>query len=167
VDSNGNLYIADSVNNRVRIVNSAGVINTFAGTGQSSPGGGGTFNDGGLAINGLLRLPSGVCVDKSGNVYIADTGDNLIRKVTTDGIINTVAGDGFGSYSGDTLPAVRRNCTPPRTCTVDKNGNILSPTRPMRPSAKSPPPPASSPPSPATPPSATPATPDPPPAPAS
>ena len=124
VDSNGNLYIADSVNNRVRIVNSAGVINTFAGTGQSSPGGGGTFNDGGLAINGLLRLPSGVCVDSNGNVYIADTGDNLIRKVTPDGIINSVAGDGFGSYSGDTLPAVQAELHTPTDVAVDKNFNL-------------------------------------------
>jgi uncharacterized protein (TIGR03437 family) len=124
LDPNGNLYIADSVNNRVRIVNSAGVINTFAGTGQSSPGGGGTFNDGGLAINGLLRLPSGVCVDINYNVYIADTGDNIIRKVTPDGIINTVAGDGFGSYSGDTLPAVQAELHTPTDVAVDKNFNL-------------------------------------------
>jgi len=124
VDSNGNLYIADSVNNRVRIVNSSGVINTFAGTGQSSPGGGGTFNDGGLAINGLLRLPSGVCVDSNGNIYIADTGDNLIREVTTDGIIHSVAGDGFGSFSGDTYPAVQAELHTPTDVAVDKNFNI-------------------------------------------
>ncbi|MGD0365487.1 MAG: IPT/TIG domain-containing protein [Bryobacteraceae bacterium] len=124
LDPNGNLYIADSVNNRVRIVNSAGVINTFAGTGQSSPGGGGTFNDGGLAINGLLRLPSGVCVDINYNVYIADTGDNIIRKVTPDGIINTVAGDGFASYSGDTLPAILAELHTPTDVAVDKNFNL-------------------------------------------
>ena len=124
LDSNGNLYIADSVNNRVRIVNNSGVINTFAGTGKSSPGGGGTFNDGGLAINGLLRLPSGVCVDANTNVYIADTGDNLIRKVTPDGIINSVAGDGFGSYSGDTFPAVQAELHTPTDVAVDKNFNL-------------------------------------------
>jgi len=123
-DSSGNLYIADSINNRIRIVNSAGVINTFAGTGASSPGGGGTFNDGGLAINGLLRLPSGVCLDSSGNVYIADTGDNLIRKVTTDGIINSVAGDGFGGYWGDTFSALVAGLHTPLDVAVDSSGNI-------------------------------------------
>ena len=123
-DSAGNLYIADSINNRVRIVNPAGVINTFAGTGQSSPGGGNTFNDGGLAINGLLRLPSGVCVDSSGNVYIADTGDNIIRKVSTDGIINTVAGDGFASYSGDTFLATQAELHTPLDVAVDSSANI-------------------------------------------
>ena len=124
LDSMGNLYIADSVNNRIRIVNPAGVINTFAGTGASSPGGGGTFNDGGLAINGLLRLPSGVCLDSSGNVYIADTGDNLIRKVTTDGIINSVAGDGFGGYWGDTFGALQAGLHTPTDVAVDSSGNI-------------------------------------------
>jgi uncharacterized protein (TIGR03437 family) len=124
VGPSGNLYIADSVNNRVRVVNTSGVINTFAGTGQSSPGGGGTFNDGGLAINGLLRLPSGVCVDSNGNVFIADTGDNIIREVTIDGIINTVAGDGFGSYSGDTNSALTAELHTPTDVAVDKNFNI-------------------------------------------
>jgi uncharacterized protein (TIGR03437 family) len=123
-DSNGNLYIADSVNNRVRMVSSAGVITTFAGTGQTSTGGGNSFNDGGLAINGLLRLPSGVCVDSSNNVYIADTGDNIIRKVTTDGIIHTVAGDGFGSFSGDTFSALTAELHTPTDVAVDKSSNI-------------------------------------------
>jgi uncharacterized protein (TIGR03437 family) len=123
-DSNSNLYIADSVNNRVRMVNPAGVITTFAGNGSTSTGGGNSFNDGGLAINGLLRLPSGVCVDSSNNVYIADTGDNIIRKVTTDGIIHTVAGDGFGSFSGDTFSALTAELHTPLDVAVDKSFNI-------------------------------------------
>ncbi|HUB77318.1 MAG TPA: IPT/TIG domain-containing protein [Bryobacteraceae bacterium] len=123
-DSNNNLYIADSVNNRVRMVSPAGVITTFAGNGFTSTGGGNSFNDGGLAINGLLRLPSGVCVDSSNNVYIADTGDNIIRKVTTDGIIHTVAGDGFGSYSGDTYSALVAELHTPLDVAVDKSSNI-------------------------------------------
>ena len=68
LDKAGNLYIADSKNNRVRMVNPSGIIFTFAGTGASSAGGSGTFNDGGLAINALMRLPSGVFVDGNGNV---------------------------------------------------------------------------------------------------
>lgn len=125
LDSKGNLYIADSINNRIRVVSSAGVISTFAGTGASSAGGGGTFGDGGLAINSLLRLPSGVCVDKSDNVYIADTGDNIIRKVTGDGIINTVAGDGFGGFWGDTSSALVAGLHYPTDMVVDSSGNIF------------------------------------------
>src|SRR5579871_5052361 len=82
-DSLGNLYIADSANNRVRMVSPAGIITTFAGTGATSLGGGpGQYNDGGPATAGLLRNPMGVAVDSSNNVYIADTGDNSIREVT-------------------------------------------------------------------------------------
>jgi uncharacterized protein (TIGR03437 family) len=125
LDSSGNLYIADSINNRIRIVNSAGVINTFAGTGAASPSFGGPVGDGGLAINATLHLPSGVCLDSSGNVYIADTADNTIRKVTTDGIINTVAGENeYGGYSGDTFAAIAANLHTPLDVAVDSSGNI-------------------------------------------
>jgi uncharacterized protein (TIGR03437 family) len=126
-DKTGNLYIADSLNNRVRIVNPQGIINTFAGTGATSNGGGGTFNDGGLAINALLRLPSGVFVDSSGNVFIADTGDNLVRKVTPNGIINSVAGDGYGGYGGDTYPATAPGdeLHNPMDVVVDSSGDIF------------------------------------------
>jgi uncharacterized protein (TIGR03437 family) len=124
LDNAGNLYIADSKNNRIRIVNKAGVINTFAGTGQVSAGGPGTYNDGGLATNALLRLPGGVAVDSNGVVYIADTGDNLIRKVTTDGIITSIVGDSLGSYKGDANLAVNAEVHTPQDVAVDSNGNV-------------------------------------------
>jgi uncharacterized protein (TIGR03437 family) len=124
LDASGNLYICDSVNNRVRIVNPQGIISTFAGTGATSPGGANTFNDGGLAINALMRLPSGVFVDSSGNVYIADTGDNIIRKVTPNGIINTIVGDSYGAFLGDTLPAINAELHAPTDVWVDSSGNI-------------------------------------------
>jgi uncharacterized protein (TIGR03437 family) len=124
VDAAGNLYICDSKNNRVRMVNTAGIISTFAGTGATSAGGDYTFNDGGLAINGLLRLPSGIAVDSGGNVYIADTGDNIIRKVTTDGIINTIVGDSYPSFKGDTGPALEAELHTPEDVFVDSSGNI-------------------------------------------
>src|ERR1035441_6167157 len=80
-DPNGNIYIADSRNNRIRQV-SQGTITTFAGTGAISPGGGpSAYGDGGPATSAQLHLPMGVAVDTSGNVYIADTGDNTIREV--------------------------------------------------------------------------------------
>ena len=125
VDSAGDIYICDSKNNRVRMVNAAGIISTFAGTGFTSPGGANTFNDGGLAINALMRLPSGVFVDSSGNVYIADTGDNIIRKVTTNGIINTIVGDSYGAFLGDTLPAINAELHAPTDVWVDSSGNIF------------------------------------------
>ena len=122
-DKNGNLYIADSLNNRVRMVGKAGVITTFAGTGAYSPGGNNTFNDGGLATNALLHIPSGVAVDTNGNVYIADTGDNIIRKVTTDGIINTIAGDSYGAYKDNGIPLDAELHTP-EDVAVDSKGNV-------------------------------------------
>src|ERR1017187_2259079 len=124
LDKAGNLYIADSKNNRVRIVSAAGIITTFAGTGLTSPGGAGTYNDGGLATGALLRLPGGVAADTNGNVYIADTGDNLIRKVTTDGLINSIAGDSYPSYLGDTGLAVTAELHSPEDVAVDSSGNV-------------------------------------------
>src|ERR1035441_882116 len=70
LDKNGNLYIADSKNNRVRMVSAKGIITTFAGTGQTSPGGANTYNDGGLATGALLRLPGGVAVDEIGRAHV-------------------------------------------------------------------------------------------------
>ncbi len=96
VDSSGNLYIADTYNNRIRKVDAAGIITTVAGT--SSPGYSG---DGGLAVNAQLNSPHGVAVDGAGNIYIADSGNNRIRKVSSDGVITTVAGNGNASpYQG-------------------------------------------------------------------
>ena len=125
LDKAGNLYIADSKNNRVRIVTTDGVINTFAGSGAVSPGNSpSAYNDNGPATSGLLHLPSGVAVDGSGNVYIADTADNLIRKVTTDGIIHSVAGDDYPGFLGDGGNAVNAEFYGPQDVAIDSAGNI-------------------------------------------
>ena len=88
LDSNGNLYIADTADNAIRLVNvGQGLISTVAGNGFPGYGG-----DTGLAVSSQLNHPEDVCVDSSGNVYIADTGNGLIRKITTDGNINYLAG---------------------------------------------------------------------------
>jgi NHL repeat-containing protein len=96
VDGAGNLFIADSNNNRVRKVTPDGIINTVAGTGTS-----GFSGDGGAATSAALSFPSEVLVDGPGNLFIADSGNQRIRKVTPDGIINTVAGTGTSGFSGD------------------------------------------------------------------
>src|SRR5690242_16702020 len=89
VDNSGNLFIADFSNQRIRKVDTSGVINTVAGTGLS-----GFAGDGGPATAARLNDPRGLTVDNSGNLYIADSSNNRIRKVDTTGIISTVAGTG-------------------------------------------------------------------------
>jgi uncharacterized protein (TIGR03437 family) len=122
VDSSGSVYIADSLNNRIRVVNSSGVINTFAGNGSIGyPGG---VGDAGQASQAQLYLPGGVAVDSSGNVYIADTGHSLIREVTSDGNINSIAGNGFAGYLGDSEPAITGQVNRPQDVAVDSAGNV-------------------------------------------
>jgi len=96
LDAAGNLYISDSNNNRIRMVTPAGIISTVAGNGNY-----GFSSDGGPAISTQLNLPRGVAVDATGNLYIADCGNNRIRRVTPAGIISTVAGNGTWGFSGD------------------------------------------------------------------
>jgi uncharacterized protein (TIGR03437 family) len=126
LDAAGNIYIADSQNNRVRIVGKDGVIRTFAGTGATSFGGGPrSFQDEGPAIQGLLNIPSGVAVDKSGNVFIADTGDNIIRKVTTDGNIHTFAGDSYpGFFDKEAGTATDSEFNKPSDVAFDSAGSL-------------------------------------------
>ena len=81
VDGTGNLYIADTENHRIRKVDATGTITTFAGWGPPGLGRGGFGGDGGPAIKGRLDNPHGVAVDGAGNLYIADTWNNRIRKV--------------------------------------------------------------------------------------
>ena len=90
VDVVGNVYIADTDNHRIRMVDAAGIIHTIAGSGER-----GFDGDGGPAISALLSEPSGVAVDSVGNVYIADTDNHRIRMVDTAGIIHTIAGSGW------------------------------------------------------------------------
>ena len=99
----GNIYIADNSNHRIRKVTvSTGIISTIAGTGTASYSG-----DNGAATSATLNYPFGVGIDTAGNVYIADTYNHRIRKVTiSTGIITTFAGSSTsGSYSGDNGPA--------------------------------------------------------------
>jgi sugar lactone lactonase YvrE len=121
VDSSGNIYVADTVNNRIRKV-SGGIITTLAGNGTA-----GYSGDGGPATSAELGQPYGVAVDSSGNIYIADTGNCVIREVS-GGIIRTVAGNGacnyYGGYSGDGGPATGAELSVPYGVAVDSSGNL-------------------------------------------
>lgn len=129
LDPAGNLYIADSVNDRIRKLAPNGIITTVVGNG--SPGYSG---DGGQAANATLRIPEQAEIDVFGNLYIADTGNNVIRKVDTNGVITTVAGTGFGAgsgnstgngaYSGDGGPAVKAQLALPVSIALDPAGNF-------------------------------------------
>jgi trimeric autotransporter adhesin len=99
VDASNNVYIADTNNNVIRIVNTSGIINTFAG---NSNGTGGSTGDGGPATSALLNTPRQVATDLAGNLFIADSFNNKIRKVDAGGIISTYAGNGLDTGSSPT-----------------------------------------------------------------
>ena len=145
VDSAGNVYIADPGNDLVRIVcqnqtpiacNSnafssvtfaAGDINTFAGgTDVNGVGVAGYLGDNGPATASLLYNPQSVTMDQAGNLYIVDSGNNAIRKVTPNGTITTVVGDGSAAngYSGDGGPATSAEMDTPKALAVDSNGYL-------------------------------------------
>jgi hypothetical protein len=123
-DGSGNLFIADTYNDRIRKVSSSGIITTVAGNATS-----GYFNDGsgdgGAATNASLYYPTGVAVDGSGNLFIADRYDNRIRKVSPSGIITTVAGNAIYGYSGDGGAATNAGLHYPTGVTVDGSGNLF------------------------------------------
>ena len=116
----GNIYIADSSNNRIRkVAISTGIISTIAGNG----GTGSYSGDNGAATSATLYYPYGVGLDTAGNVYIADTSNHRIRKVTiSTGIITTFAGTGTESYGGDNGPATSATLNYPRGVAVDSAG---------------------------------------------
>jgi sugar lactone lactonase YvrE len=124
VDAKGNVYIADSFNHRIRRVGSDGAITTFAGSGPTGYQGGGFSGDGGPATQARLNEPRGVAVDAKGNVYIADLGNNRIRRVGTDGIMTTFVGTGFPGFSGDGGPATQARLSRPSDVAVDAKGNV-------------------------------------------
>ena len=124
VDGLGNLYIADQNNLRVRRVDTNGIITTMAGSGPTGNGNGGFSGDGGPATSARLNVPDGIAVDGQGNLYIADTRNHRIRRVDTNGLITTVAGDGSSGFTGDGGPALGAGLGGPQGVAVDGPGNL-------------------------------------------
>lgn len=119
LDAANNLYLSDARNNRVRRVDSAGIVTTFAGTNE-----GGFAGDGGPAALAKLASPLSVAVDRLGQVYFFDIGSYRIRRVDTNGIITTIAGTGTSGFSGDGGPATNAQIDHVVSLAVDRPGNI-------------------------------------------
>jgi sugar lactone lactonase YvrE len=115
VDSAGNGYISDSGNNRIRVVTPGGVVTTLAGSGAAA------FADG-IGAAASFAGPKGVATDGAGNVYVADSGNHRIRKVTSGGVVTTLAGSGVAGFAAGTGPAASFNV--PEGVAVDANGNV-------------------------------------------
>jgi sugar lactone lactonase YvrE len=123
VDSAGNLYIADTYNHRVRKVDVAtGIITTVAGNGTR-----GFSGEGGPAISASMRYPSGVALDSAGNLYVADSFNSIIRRVSRSGIITTIAGNGTYGYTGDSGRATAASLYVPTRVVFDPDGNLIFP----------------------------------------
>lgn len=119
VDRSGNLYISDTDNHRVRKIDTSGVITLVAGTGTAGFGG-----DGGPAAKASLNLPYGLVVDAAGNIYVADLGNNRVRRIAADGTILTIAGSGQSGPVGDGGPATGAELLAPRNVALDAAGNL-------------------------------------------
>lgn len=122
VGGDGNIYLIETNPSRIRKADPLGVVTTIAGNGIN-----GYAGDGGLATAASLNFNQehgGVAISGTGNIYIADTKNNRIRKVDTNGIINTIAGTGIAGYSGDGGPAILANLSYPSDIEVDIYENI-------------------------------------------
>lgn len=116
VDASGKIYIADSYNNRIRTLTSAGISGSLAGNGTLG------YNEG-AAATAEFYGPSGLVADAQGNVYVADFGNNVIRKISSTGIVSTYAGNGTGGFSNNTV-ATSAEFSNPAGVAIDASGNM-------------------------------------------
>ena len=124
VDPSGNVLVADQSNHRIRKIAPNGIITTFAGIGVGTPASGAFSGDGGPAVNASLNNPTALTVDGAGVVYFSDQFNQRIRKITPDGIITTIAGNGTAGPGGDGGPALAASLNYPGGITVDAAGNL-------------------------------------------
>ncbi|MGH9627550.1 MAG: hypothetical protein ACRD7E_04285, partial [Bryobacteraceae bacterium] len=117
IDSRGTLCMAETDEHRIRCISAAGVVWIFAGTGEA-----GFRGDNGPAAEALLHSPTALAFDLSGNLYVADTGNERIRKIVPSGFISTVAGGGTAAGDG---PALAAQLLQPAGVAVDRSGNIF------------------------------------------
>jgi hypothetical protein len=133
VDGAGTLFIADFYNHRVRKVAPDGIITTYAGSGpvdvttvlSDAPRNGAFSGDNGPATDARMNGPAGLAADALGNLFIADYGNNRVRKVTPDGMITTVAGAGTAGFAGDGGPAISARLNQPTGVAADSAGNLF------------------------------------------
>ncbi|MES2701743.1 MAG: T9SS type A sorting domain-containing protein [Bacteroidota bacterium] len=118
-DGAGNLYIADQHNHAIRKVSPSGIISTIAGNGTP-----GYSGDGGAAAGALLAGPNAMAIDGAGNIYVAEAGNSIVRKISAAGTISTVAGNGTAGFSGDGGAATAATLNIPMGVAVDAAGNI-------------------------------------------
>jgi sugar lactone lactonase YvrE len=118
-DNTGNLYFTEYEGNRIRKINTAGIITTIAGNDTA-----GFRGDSGLAINAEVNHPDDIAIDASGNLYITDQGNQRVRKITTDGSINTIAGNGLFGYNGDSEDALLMEFKDPTGILIDHAGSL-------------------------------------------
>jgi uncharacterized protein (TIGR03437 family) len=118
-EASGSIYFSDTGNNRVRKYQPGGNIFTYAGNGNAA-----YFGDGGKATSASLNQPEGLALDTQGNLYVADSLDNAVRKITPSGTITTIAGNGLTGFAGDGGLATRAQLNRPRAVAVDSAGNV-------------------------------------------
>jgi len=119
-DHHGNFYITDNGNNRIRKIDTAGIVSTIAGSPTH-----GYYGDGGPASAALINWPNRITVDASDNVYFTDAVNNVVRKINAAGIITTVVGNGTSGYSGDGGPATDATLSNPLGVAFDVFGNMM------------------------------------------
>jgi len=118
-DNRGNIYISDLQDSRVRKIDAAGIISTYAGTGTAGYNG-----DNIAATVAQINFPKGLAVDDTGNLYVCDYLNRRVRKIDTFGIITTIAGNGINAFAGDGTPATAASLTYPAGVATDHAGNI-------------------------------------------
>jgi sugar lactone lactonase YvrE len=119
IDHNGNLYVTEIHGNRIRKIDTNGIITTIAGNGI-----GGYSGDGGLATQARINEPTGMAIDNLGNLYFSSWQNHRVRKVDANGIITTVAGVGVNGYSGDGNLATQARLNHPNGLAIDNAGHL-------------------------------------------